>query len=132
MAKAILRMPLAGMLPLKYGDSIQVLQRALKNIYDYAADDLLKLVLRALDEYRNKIKQESNSNSVEKPQTEAESRAPPSPPQPPQSKRARGTAVIGKASMQSKQNESKQNSQTRVRGERPGVRTRRIAHLDLE
>ncbi|KAI4235454.1 MAG: hypothetical protein LQ349_003162 [Xanthoria aureola] len=41
------------MLPLRYGDSIQVLQRALKNIHDYAAGDLLKIIIDALDEYRN-------------------------------------------------------------------------------
>ena len=113
------------MLPLKYGDSIQVLQRALKNIYDYAADDLLKLVLRALDEYRNKIKQGSNPDSVEKPQNEVEPRAPPSPPQQPRSKKARGAAAIGKPTMQ-----SKQTAQRQARDERPGVRTRRTAHVD--
>ncbi|KAI4283056.1 MAG: hypothetical protein L6R38_002453 [Xanthoria sp. 2 TBL-2021] len=115
------------MLPLKYGDSIQVLQRALKNIHDYAADDLLKLILHALDEYRNKIKKESNPGSVEKPQTEAEPRAPPSPPPPPRSKRARGAAAIGKTTPQ-----SKQDVQSQARDERPGVRTRRTAHVDPE
>jgi hypothetical protein len=89
------------MLPLKYGDSIQVLQRALTNIYDYAVDDLLKLILDALDEYRNKIKEKGNADSMEEPQTEAEPRAPPSPPLPPRSKRARGAAAMGQTATQS-------------------------------
>lgn len=115
------------MLPLKYGDSIQVLQRALKNIYDYATDDLLKLVLHALDKYRNKIKQESNPGSVEKPRTEAEPRAPPSPPQPPCNKRAKRAATSSRPPVQ-----SKPNTQTQTRNEHPGVRTRRTAHVDPE
>lgn len=112
------------MLPLKYGDSIQVLQRALKNIYDYAVDDLLKLILDALDEYRNKIKEKGSEDSMEKPQTEAEPRAPPSPPQPPRSKRARGAAA-----MRQTRTQSKQYAQPLANDQRPGVRTRRTAHL---
>ncbi|KAL8779833.1 MAG: hypothetical protein Q9213_006748 [Squamulea squamosa] len=113
------------MLPLEYGDSIQVLQRALKNIYDYAVDDLLKLILDALDEYRNKIKTNNNADSMEKPHTEAEPRAPPSPPQPPRRKRARAAA----AAMGQTATQSKQNAQSQAKDQRPGVRTRRTAHL---
>ena len=43
------------MLPLRYNDSIQVLQRAIKNIYDYASDSRLQLILSALDEYRKRL-----------------------------------------------------------------------------
>lgn len=112
------------MLPLKYGDSIQVLQRALKNIHDYATTDLLKLIHDALDEYRNKIQKASNPDLAEKTQTETESRAPPSPPQPPRSKRVRGEAAIVKGTSQ-----SKQVAKSQARDELPGVRTRRTAYI---
>ena len=115
------------MLPLKYGDSIQVLQRALKNIYDYAANDILKLILDALDEYRNKIEKEKKPDSVERPQTEAEPHTPPSPSQPPRSKKARGAAASGETTTQ-----SKQNAQMQAGDQRPGVRTRRAAPADPE
>lgn len=65
------------MLPLRYGDSIQILQRALKNIHDYAVNDLLKLVVDALDEYRTKIIKQKNADSVDKQRAEAELHAPP-------------------------------------------------------
>ncbi len=54
------------MLPLKYDDSVQVLQGAIKNIFDYAADLHLKPILDALDEYRRKIIAQRNADSVEK------------------------------------------------------------------
>lgn len=115
------------MLPLKYGDSIQVLQRALKNIYEYAANDILKLILDALDDYRSKIEKERNPGLAATPQTEAESRAPPSPPQPPRNKRARGAAASGKTATQ-----PKQNAPPKARNQRSNVRTRQAAHNDPE
>ncbi len=42
-------------LPLKYRDNIQVLQRAIKNIFDHGTGTHLKLIAGALDEYRKKI-----------------------------------------------------------------------------
>ena len=55
------------MLPLKYDDSIQVLQRAIKNIFDYAADLHLKPILDALDAHQKKILAQRAAESVEKP-----------------------------------------------------------------
>ena len=53
-------------LPLQYDDSIRVLQRALKNIQDYAAGDLLKIIVDALDEYRSNKMKEGDKDSMEK------------------------------------------------------------------
>ena len=84
-------------LPLRYGDSIRVLQRALKNIFDYGADECLRLILDALDEFRKSIIAQRNAESAEKTQAQAEPRAPPSPPQrAPPRKKAKGMAAAGK------------------------------------
>lgn len=53
------------MLPLRYGDSIQVLRRVLKNVYDYALDERLKLILDALDNYRDDVTRQKNVDSEE-------------------------------------------------------------------
>lgn len=39
------------LLPLKYADSIPTLQRAIKNIFDFATDQVLKVIHDALDRY---------------------------------------------------------------------------------
>ncbi|KAL8767580.1 MAG: hypothetical protein Q9209_005952 [Squamulea sp. 1 TL-2023] len=106
------------MLPLKYGDCIQVLQGALKNIYDYAVGDHLKLIFDALDEYRDKIITKDNADTMKKPQTEAEPRAPPLPPR---RKKGEGSGGDGSDCL-AVQAECRHN-------QRPGVRTRRTAHL---
>ncbi|KAL8730398.1 MAG: hypothetical protein Q9181_004674, partial [Wetmoreana brouardii] len=82
------------MLTLKYDDGIHVLQRAIKNIHDYARGPHMKPILDALDEYRRKIITQRVAESAEKTRDEMEPRAPPSPPQPPpRSKKAKGTAA---------------------------------------
>lgn len=122
------------MLPLKYDDSIQVLQRAIKNIFDYAADPHLKPILEALDDHRKKIIAHRAAESVEKT---VEPRAPPSPPQPPPpNKKVKGMAApsrIGHAASKAREEtierrtRSMQNAQPQVQP--PGVRTRRTANL---
>ncbi|MCJ1441769.1 MAG: hypothetical protein MMC23_002261 [Stictis urceolatum] len=101
------------MLPLRYDDSIQVLQRALKNIHEYAAEDLLKIIIDALDEYRDNKMKGGNTDLVEKRQAEAQLHAPPSPPKPPQSKKTRRAAP-----------------QTPAESQRSSVRTRRKIMLE--
>lgn len=117
------------MLPLRYGDSIQVLRRALKNIYDYALDERLKLILDALDKYRDDIIKQKNADSVEKSQAEEELHAPPSPSQPRRSKKARGPASETRVETTERHMQSKQNARPQVDVQRPGVRTRRAAKL---
>ncbi|MCJ1425972.1 hypothetical protein MMC29_003873 [Sticta canariensis] len=119
------------MLPLKYDDSIQVLQRAIKNIFDYAADPHLKPILDALDEHRKA------AESVEKTQDEVELRAPLSSPQPPppnkKVKRMAAPSRIGHVASKAREEtierrtRSMQNAQPQVQP--PGVRTRRTANL---
>ena len=118
------------MLPLRYDDSIQVLQRALKNIHDYAAEDLLKLIVDALDEYRNKKTKGGNMDLVEKGQAEAELHAPPSPPKPPQSKKTRRAAPKARKKTTAPRSPCQQDAQTPAEAPRPGVRTRRTAMLE--
>lgn len=128
------------MLPLRYDDSIQVLQRAIKNILDYAADPRLKLILDALDEHRKKIIAQRNAEPVEKTRGEVEPRAPPSPPPPPPpSKKVKGTAAPGKngraackaqeETTERRTRSSKQNGQGQAEAQPAGVRTRRTANL---
>ena len=121
------------MLPLKYDDSIQVLQRAIKNIFDYAVDPRLKLVLDALDEYRKRIIAQRDAEPAEKTQAEVEPHAPPSPPQPPApSKKVKGAAAAGengRAAQEGKKKErrtrsSKRNGEKQAEGQPTGVRTR--------
>jgi hypothetical protein len=78
------------MLPIRYGDSIQLLHRALKNIYEYSLNERLKLILDALDIYRDDVTKSKNANLVENSQAEAELHTPLSPPRPPPTKKARG------------------------------------------
>ncbi|KAI4143888.1 MAG: hypothetical protein LQ340_006847 [Diploschistes diacapsis] len=81
------------MLTLKYDDSIHVLQRAIKNIHDYASGPPMKPILDALDEYRQKIITQRAAKLTEKTQDGIEHHDPPSSPQPPpRSKRAKVTA----------------------------------------
>ncbi|MCJ1424262.1 hypothetical protein MMC29_002149 [Sticta canariensis] len=116
------------MLSLRYDDSVQVLQRALKNIHGWAAEDLLKLLVNALNEYRNKDEKKKNADPVEKPQVEKELHAPPSPPKPPRSKRARGLKAHKETTELHTQ--SKQDTQTQAETQPVGVRTRRKARLE--
>ena len=128
------------MLPLKYDNSIQAFQRAIKNIFDYAAGPHLKPILDALDEHRKKIIAQRAAESVEKTRGEVEPRAPPSPPQPPPpSKKVKGTAAasrIGHAASKAREEtierrtrSFKQNIQPQAEVQPPGVRTRRTANL---
>ena len=122
------------MLPLKYDDSVQVLQRAVKNIFDYAADSRLKLVLDALDGYRERVVAQNNA------QGEVESHAPPSPPQPAlRSKKVKGTAAAGRNGLAAHKAQE-ETTERRTRSSRPngqrqaevqptGVRTRRRPNL---
>lgn len=85
------------MLPLKYDDSIHVLQRAIKNIFDYAAGPRLEPILEALDEYRKNIIAQKAAESVEKTRDQVEPRTPPSPAlPPPPSKKIKGMVVSSK------------------------------------
>ena len=117
-------------LPLQYDDSIRVLIRALKNIQDYAVNTVLERVVNALDAYRNNMIIKKNSDSVEKPQAGAKSRAPPSPPRPPQSKRARGAALKARKETTEMCTQPKQDTQTQAETQCVGVRTRRRAQLE--
>lgn len=126
------------MLPLKYDDSIQVLQRAIKNIFDYAAGPHLKPILDALDEHRKKILAQRAAESVQKTGGEVDPHAPPSPPQPP-TKRVKGKAAPGKneraackAQVEAtgrRTRSSQQNVQPEAEVQPPGVRTRWTANL---
>ncbi|KAF7505157.1 hypothetical protein GJ744_001223 [Endocarpon pusillum] len=123
------------MLPLKYDDSIQDLQRAIKNIFDYAADPRLKLILDALDVYREKIIAQRAAESVERTQGEVEPRVPPSPPR----KKVKGTVAAGKIghaaskpreeTTERRTRSSKQNVQAQADIQPAGIRTRRTAEL---
>ncbi|KAI4247158.1 MAG: hypothetical protein LQ352_006209 [Teloschistes flavicans] len=105
---------------------IQVLQRALKNIHDYAAEDLLKFIVDALDEYRdNKIK---GGNA--KRQAEAEPHTPPSLPKLPQNKRTRRAAPKTPQEATGPSTQYQRDIQTQDEAHRPRVRTRRTAMLD--
>lgn len=118
------------MLSLRYGDSIQVLQRALKNIHGWASKDLLELIVNALNEYRNKNKEKKSPGPVEKPQVEEEFHAPPSPPTPPRSKRAKGATSKAHKETTKLRMRSKQDTQTQAETQHVGVRTRRTARLE--
>ena len=118
------------MLSLRYDDSVQVLQRALKNIHGWAGEDLLKLLVNALNEYRNREGEKKNADSVEKPQVEEELRAPPSPPKPPRRKRPRGAASKAHKETTELRTRSKQDTQTQAETQPVGVRTRRRARLE--
>lgn len=128
------------MLPLKYDDSIQVLQRAIKNIFDYAAGPHLKPILDALDEYREEIVAQRAAESVKKTHGEVELYAPPSPPQPPppskKIKRKGAPGKNGRAACKAQVEatgrrtcSSKQNVQPQAQVQPSGVRTRRTANL---
>ncbi|KAI1127175.1 hypothetical protein F5Y10DRAFT_243320, partial [Nemania abortiva] len=132
-------------LPLKYGDSIQVLIRALKNIQDYATNTILNRVVAALDAYRNNINKDENADLVEEPQAREESAppspvppspappspAPPSPPpRPPQNSRAKGAASRARNKIAKVGARSRQGTRTQAETRRVGVRTRRSARLE--
>ena len=118
------------MLPLRYDDSIQVLRRALKNINDYAAGDLLKMIVDALDEYRNNKMKGRNTDLMEKRQAEAELQAPPSPPRPPRSKKTRRAAPKAPKEATGPRTPRQQVAQTAREAQRSSVRTRRKAMLE--
>lgn len=118
------------MLPLRYNDSIQVLQRALKNIHEYAAGDLLKIIVDALDEYRNNKMKRGNTDSMGKRQAEAEPHAPPSPPKPPRSKKTRRAAPQALEDVTGLRAQRQQDTQTPAEVQRSGVRTRRKSMLE--
>ena len=115
------------MLPLRYDDSIQVLQRALKNIHEYAARDILKIIIDALDEYRNN---KTKGGNTEKRQAEAEIHAPPSPPKPPRSKKTRRAAPQTATETTKLRTQPQQDAQPPTEAQRPGVRTRRKAMVE--
>ena len=118
------------MLPLRYGDSIQVLQRALKNIHDYAVDHLLKLIVDALDEYRINKTKGGSTDSVEKRHAETELHAPPSPSQPPRSKRTRKKAGLKAAKEATGPRKPRhQDAQMPAEAQRSGVGTRQMRAL---
>ncbi|KAL8635126.1 MAG: hypothetical protein Q9228_007355 [Teloschistes exilis] len=114
------------MLPLGYDDSIQVLQRALKNIHDYAAGDLLKFIVDALDEYRNNKTKAGKA----KRQAKAEHHSPPSPPKPPQNKKTRRATPKAPQEATGPSASYQRDAQTQDGAHRPRVRTRRTATHD--
>ena len=118
------------MLPLRYDDSIQVLQRALKNIHDYAAGDLLKLIIDTLDEYRNNKMKVGNVELIEKQQAVTEPRAPPSLPKPHRSKRTRKTPLETPKEATEPRTRRQQDARPLAETQRSGVRTRRRAMLE--
>ena len=117
------------MLPLRYGDSIQVLRRVLKNIYDYALDERLKLILDALDNYRDDITRQKNTDLEETSQAEMECHAPPTQPQPRRSKKARAAASMAHEVATERRTQSKQKTPSQAEMQRPGVRTRQATKL---
>ncbi|KAI4102016.1 MAG: hypothetical protein L6R37_004628 [Teloschistes peruensis] len=116
-------------LPLYYGDSIQVLRRALKNIQDYAAEKILPLISDALDVYRHNMTNERDKD-MEKRQADAEPRAPPSPPKPHPSKSTRRAATKPPKEATEARLRSQQDVETPAESHHLGVRTRRTARLD--
>ena len=116
------------LLPLKYGDSIQVLQRALKNIHDYATDELLKLIRDALDEYRNKRIKKRSKASEEKPQAMARLHTPPSPQPPSRTKKLRA-AIDAREEIVGGSEQAKQGTLLRVESQRPKIRTGQMTKL---
>ena len=118
------------MLPLRYDDSIQVLQRALKNIHEYAAGDLLKIIIHALDEYRNNKMKGGNTDVMKKPQVETELHEPPSPPKPPRSKKTRRAAPQTATEAIRPHIQRQHDVQPPAEAQCSGVRTRRQAMLE--
>ena len=118
-----------SVLPLRYGDSIRVLRRVLKNIYDYALDERLKFILDLLDMYRDDITRQKDMDSEETLQAEVELHAPPTPPRPRKSKKARSAASEEHEAVTEQRTQSKQNMKPRADVQRSGVRTRRATKL---
>lgn len=118
-----------SVLPLRYSDSIRVLRRVLKNIYDYALDERLKFILDLLDKYRDDFTRQKNMDSEETLQAEVELHAPPTPPRPRQSKKARDAASEEHEAVTEQRTQSKQNMRPRTDVQRSGVRTRRATQL---
>ena len=117
-------------LPLRYDDNIRVLQRALKNILDYAADHLLKLIVDALDKYRIKRTNGGKTEPMGRQQVETEVHVPPSPPKPPRSKRTRQAGLKAPKEATGPRKQRQQETQMPAEAQRSGVRTRRIAMLE--
>ena len=66
----------ASMCLLKYGDGIQQLKNAIKNICDHFAHEHLEHILNALNKYRIKLIARRDAESAERTQDGVESRAP--------------------------------------------------------
>ncbi|KAF2795088.1 hypothetical protein K505DRAFT_374195 [Melanomma pulvis-pyrius CBS 109.77] len=81
-------------LPLRYNDNIHVLQRAIKNIFDYAVGPRLKPILDALDEYSKNMTAQRTAESSEETRNQVELHVPPSPAQPPPPRKKKKTKAV--------------------------------------
>ncbi|KAL8908300.1 MAG: hypothetical protein Q9171_005508 [Xanthocarpia ochracea] len=127
-------------LPLKYDDSVQVLQRAIENTFDDATDPHLKPILDALDEYRRKIIAQRNADSAGKTLGNVQPGVPPPSPPPPRLskrvKRASAPSKNGRAACKAQEETivchgraSKKIIQSQAEAQPPDARRRVAANL---